>query len=129
MNIIGVLALLIAFITGVAFIVFRRTRLIGLLFLVSAVSFVGYQWMEEYRWRNQFKEVPTRASLNVVISMLGEPSVLSDSKHPPFGYSLSDNDKRIVSEAWYVSFFFPEQHAFGFDNQGMLVRRYRYVSP
>jgi uncharacterized membrane protein len=129
MNVIGILALLAVFIAGVAFMVFRRMRLIGFLLLVSAVTFVGYQWTKESKWRNQFQAVPTGAPLDVVIAMVGEPSVISDSAHSPFGYSLSDSDKRIISEAWYVSFFFPEQYTFGFDNQGKLLRRYRYVSP
>ena len=129
MNVIGVLALLTGFIAGIAFLFFQRTRVIGVLFVISAVTFTGYQWMIESRWDNRFKAVPAGASMDVVISMLGKPSVIADSAHPPFGYSLSNNDKRIIRETWYVSFFFPQQYTFGFDNKGKLVRRYQYSSP
>ena len=129
MNVIGVLALLIVIILGIVFTIFWRTRLVGILFLVSAVGFMSFQWSKESIWSNKFETIPNEASLEIVISMLGEPSVLAESSKPPFGYSLADSDNRIAKEAWYVSFFFPEQYTFGFDTDGKLVRKYHYTSP
>jgi hypothetical protein len=81
------------------------------------------------RWAQEFSAAPEGASAEQVIAALGRPSIIADSNKSPFGYSLANNNKNVKKEFWYVSFFLPEQFDFGFDERGLLIDRYHYVSP
>jgi len=129
MNIIGILILIIAALAGFFFILSKRSRKGGMIALLCVISFCIWQWHQEQRWAQQFYMIPDGASEQYVITAMGKPSIISYGDKSPLGYSLTEQNKNIKKEYWYVSFALPEQFDFGFDARGNLIDRYHYVSP
>jgi hypothetical protein len=129
MNVLGIFILLIAIITGFLWTLSKGLRKRGIVLLLCAIAFCAWQWQKEKRWERQFPVVPQGASIEQVIAALGRPSIIADSSKSPLGYSLTQHNKNVRKELWYVSFYFPEQFDFGFDEHGLLIDRYHYVSP
>jgi hypothetical protein len=129
MNVIGIIILNITIVTGIICVLTKRSRKGGIVLLLCAIAFCLWQWRSEVRWAQEFSEAPDGVSTEQVIATLGKPSIIADSDKSPFGYSLTSNNKNVKKELRYVSFFLPEQFAFGFDERGILIDRYHYVSP
>lgn len=129
MNLIGMLGLLSALITGLILLWVRRHKSIAIILIMAVIVFSSLQYLVEAHWLHGFEAVQDGATLEMVISMMGNPTIIAESTAPPFGYTLSYYDKRVTREAWYVSFFFPAQYVMGFDANGRLISRYQYVSP
>jgi len=129
MNVIGVAGLLLALLIGAILIFFKKPRIVGVLLLVCGIGFGGWQWRREDRWSHGFSTLRDGASQEEVVTLLGHPTFRASSEMPPFGYSLSDRNKNVKMEFWYVSFFVPQQFTFGFDARGILIDRYQYASP
>mgnify|MGYP006269629811 CR=1 FL=1 len=127
MNIIGLFILAIALLGGLVCLFIKRLRIPALVILLCSGTFAAWQWQKEAEWENNFERVPSGASIQQVIDMLGTPSIISNPSNPPFGYSLKNKD--VKKELWYVSFYLPHQFTFGFDEHDRLIDRYHFVSP
>lgn len=129
MNVVGIIGLLLGFLIGVIFVFVKKLRIIGVAVLVCGIGFGLWQWRKEERWSRGFATAQDGSSQDQISALLGSPTSSANSATPPFGYSLAHRDKRVKKEFWYVSFYFPEQFTFGFDERGVLVARARYASP
>ena len=129
MNLPGVLLLLVTLCFSVIGLFIKCIRWFALGLLLISVGFIILRYKMEERWTKAFDSIPESASYESVIAIAGTPTTVSKSPNGPYGYSLIQKHPEIVREAWYISFFAPEQYVFGFGKDGKLLDRYRYSSP
>jgi hypothetical protein len=129
MNLLGVLLLLSLLLFSFVGLFFRNIRWIALVCLIASIGFTIVRWRIECNWTQAFDSIPKNATIDSVVKVAGKPTFISTDPRGPLGYSMMKDRPSIIREAWYISFFFPEQYVFGFDQRDLLIDRCHYSSP
>jgi hypothetical protein len=109
----------------------RRTRIPGLLIVVSVVGYCVFIQWREYRLITGFNQIDTGSSLREVRRQMGRPERETDGTMWVYGGNKLPSElvPGCVRELWYVCFWVPSRYALCFDANEKLISKYNYVSP
>jgi hypothetical protein len=130
MNIIGTLVLILSFLVGTTLSFIRRTRKIGLIFVLVASGSITYFWWQSHHWATGFEAVALGASEREVILLVGTPQRITGGTlwvEPQFKKSNSELMPGCTKEYWYNVFYFPVAYSFCFNERSVLIQKYNWV--
>jgi hypothetical protein len=133
MNLLGIIALVVAFLAGGILLLFgRNLRRAGLLLISIAVCTIIFFAWRSYRYKSIYSQIEIGASQTLARSLLGKPSQITDCTTTYGGHRRSEFERMplgCAEEYWYYSFFTPEAWSFSFDREKKLIYKYHWVSP
>ncbi|MEO7678919.1 MAG: hypothetical protein ABIV39_19370, partial [Verrucomicrobiota bacterium] len=121
-----VIAIVLAFLVGLAFLFFRRIRLIGVLLTVAAICAAGYAVALDRRYQRSFPLIVAGDSEQHVRTLLGRPDSITDGTKAEYGLPRSASEVRsdVAQEYWYYCVYAPHVWAVSFDKDRKVVRTY-----
>jgi hypothetical protein len=130
MNVVGTLILIIFGFIGLALLLFKRTRVVGLSLAAFSFAFIGFFIYQSSARNAAFENVKIGQSEAEIIVAIGKPPRVTDGTEwveEGVKRSASELIPGCTKEYWYNAFLFPEALSLCFNANGKLIYKYRYV--
>lgn len=130
MNVIGTLALVASCLLGTILFLFRKTRNLGLSFILLAGGCIVFLLLQSHNWETAFEAIMLGNSEHNVISKMGTPQRITDGTlwvEPEFKKGPSELVPGCMQEYWYNAFLFPEAYSFCFNKDAVLIQKYKWA--
>ena len=135
MNILGIAAILVAFLVGVVLVAARKWwRRLGVICLVGSITAAGFFLLRDRRVASGDAKITVGDSQAHVLALLGRPTWITDCATGYGGYKRGELRRSkiapsCVEEYWYYSFYFPQSFTYSFDSDKKIIQKYELNSP
>lgn len=131
MNVVGTLLLIVCFFVGLLFILFGRTRAVGIFMAVLSTVSIGIFVCQANNRNAAFDGAESGQTEAEIVAAFGEPPRVTDgTEWVESGVKRSAGEliQNCTKEYWYYSHIYPEALSFCFNSNGNLIHKYRYSS-
>ncbi len=126
-----VIVVILALLTGMLLLCWRRSRWLGALLIVAAICAAGYAIVLDRRYQRAFPSIVDGDTEVRVRELMGRPASITDGTRSEYGYPRAASEVRsdVAQEYWYYCIYAPHVWAVSFDKERKVVRKYELISP